>query len=231
MIKIDGIEWDVPCEIHRTAELKPSEVSGLLLDKTYLNDVLGTYMAYEVTLAVPMDRRSDYTTIYEMLNAPVSAHVFVMPYNQGMTSITGRVADVRDNLFYTSDGNYWEGCKFTVISNIPSKTPSSEQSQGSDSDTGSGTSGGSDITIMIPPGNISGADDGALLQYINSAWDVVTTSPEDGDILEYSGENGWGSSTKYAGLSDAEVGDAFMLTETNGVQSWVQLEDADEVAY
>ena len=37
---IDGLEWNVPCQIERTSEMTPSEISGMLLDKSYFNDVV-----------------------------------------------------------------------------------------------------------------------------------------------------------------------------------------------
>ena len=46
MFSVDGVQWDVPCRIVRTAEIAASEISGMLLDRTYFNDVLGTWMRY-----------------------------------------------------------------------------------------------------------------------------------------------------------------------------------------
>lgn len=121
MIVIDGLTWDVPCEIHRTAELQSSEISGLMLDLSYFNDVLGTFMAYDVGIAVPWNMLDDYSAIYELLTDPLDGHTFILPYNQDYITITGRVANVKDTLYKTADGNYWEGCTFTVIANHPSK--------------------------------------------------------------------------------------------------------------
>lgn len=122
MIQIDGLTWDVACEIHRVSEVTPSEISGMLLDKMYFNDVLGTYLRYEIGLAVPQNRKGDYDQIYERLTAPEPAHSFVLPYGQDTVEITGRVANVQDTLYKTPSGNYWEGCRFTVIANHPTKT-------------------------------------------------------------------------------------------------------------
>lgn len=67
MITIDGYQWPVPCDIEREAEMTPSEISGMMLDKTYFNDVLGTYMRYDVSLAVPPKLEREYDEIYETL--------------------------------------------------------------------------------------------------------------------------------------------------------------------
>lgn len=121
MFIIDGMRWDVPCKIERSAEIRASEISGILLDKSYFNDVIGTYMSYTVSVAVPFGREADYNTIYEYLTNPVDGHAFILPYNSGTIEITGRVASVKDTWYKVGDGNYWEGCRFTVIANHPTK--------------------------------------------------------------------------------------------------------------
>ena len=122
---IDGIEWETPCNILRTAEITASEISGLLLDKTYFNDVLGTYMLYEVGIAVPFGKEDDYTQIYEALTAPKASHTFVFPYNQDTVTFVGRVQDVKDAFVRIPGGpKYWKGCTFTAIANHPTKTMS-----------------------------------------------------------------------------------------------------------
>ena len=121
MIGIDGLTWNVPCKITRTAALQASDISGLTMDLGYMNDVYGTYMSYDVELPVPQSMKDEYSAIYELLTDPVDGHSFTLPYNQDYIQITGRVMSVKDVLYRTSDGNYWEGCSFTVISNYPSK--------------------------------------------------------------------------------------------------------------
>jgi hypothetical protein len=127
MITIDGNQWPVPCDIEREAEVKPSEISGMMLDKTYFNDVLGTYMRYDVSIAVPPKMARQYDELYETLTDPVDGHAFVMPHGQGTLEITGRVESVRDTLVYTaSHRQYWKGITFTVIANHPSKVDTLE---------------------------------------------------------------------------------------------------------
>ena len=104
MISIDGAEWDVPCDLERTADITPSEISGMMLDKTYFNDVLGTFLTYDVTIAVPPTMEEEYFQIYEALTDPVESHQFVMPYNGDTVELTARVESVRDALVYTVSG-------------------------------------------------------------------------------------------------------------------------------
>ena len=119
---IDGIRWAYPCQIEREAEMTPTEVSGLMLDKTYFNDLSGTWMKYSLTLAVPIGRNSDYDSIYEQLTEPVEGHAFVFPYNSSSIAITGRVLSVRD-VYVEMPGkrNYWKGTRFEIAANHPSK--------------------------------------------------------------------------------------------------------------
>ena len=118
---IDGITWEYPCQIERVSEIKASDLSGLLLDKSYFNDVLGVWLKYSLTLAVPFGNEADYYAIYETLTKPVPSHVFVLPYNGSIVSITGRVASVSDAWVLMPNGNYWKGTRFEIISNEPTK--------------------------------------------------------------------------------------------------------------
>lgn len=123
MFIIDGIVCDAQCKVERIAEIKPSEISGILLDKSFFNDVLGTYMEYSISVLVPLFLQDKYCAIYEALTSPVDGHAFVLPYNQGLISITGRVENVQDERIKLPGGmTYWKNTSFTVIANHPSKT-------------------------------------------------------------------------------------------------------------
>lgn len=119
---IDGTAWDVPCQIERTAEMTASDISGVLLDKTYFNDVLGTYMKYTVAVAVPFGMEAAINEIYEIVTTPVDGHEFVLPYNGSTITVVGHVKQVSDRYVYMGPNkNYWRGFKFEVVSNHPSK--------------------------------------------------------------------------------------------------------------
>lgn len=118
---IDGKEWEYPCQIDRTAEITASDLSGLMLDKSYFNDVLGTWMKYNLTLAVPIGNEPDYYIIYNALTAPAEGHNFVLPYNGTNISFFGRVKSVSDSWVKMANGNYWKGTTFEIIANEPSR--------------------------------------------------------------------------------------------------------------
>ena len=122
MFTIDEYTWPYPCNIEREAEMRPSEISGMLLDRTYFNDVIGTFLRYTVKLAVPLNDRDACTRVYELLTEPVEGHVFTLPYNQGRITVTGRVLSVPDTfLRLERDGQYWRDLRFTVLANHPSR--------------------------------------------------------------------------------------------------------------
>ncbi len=163
---IDGLEWTVPCQVDRTAEMRASEISGVLLDKTYFNDVVGTYMSYEVSIAVPMSMAKEYEDLYDLIITPVSGHTFVLPYGQSTITIVGRVASVSDQYHYM-DGrrNYWLGFKFTVVSNHPTK----------EEDLNTVLSYG-----MDPMPSTIGIEDGAAFAWndTDGVWEAISDSDE-----------------------------------------------------
>lgn len=123
MFSVDGMQWAIPCDITRTSEVTSSDISGLMLDKSYFNDVLGTFMKYTVSLAVPMNMRDDYARMYEIINAPVDGHTFVLPYNGTTITVTARVTNISDVYVRLPNGGiYWKGIQFDIIANHPSKT-------------------------------------------------------------------------------------------------------------
>lgn len=123
MFTVDGMLWDFPCDINRTAEMSESEISGMLLNKQYFNDVVGTYLSYTVTLVVPFGQETKYAQLYEILTSPVESHTFIMPYNKGNITITARVKNIADVYRRMADGSvHWRGIRFDVISNAPTKT-------------------------------------------------------------------------------------------------------------
>lgn len=118
---VDGVEWPVEAKISRTSEVRDSELSGLLLDGSYFHDVLGTYLRYDVEIVVPFGMEAAYSQLYEILNDPVDAHSFVLPYNQSRITVTGKVESVQDLRYPAETGHYWAGTKFSVVANHPSK--------------------------------------------------------------------------------------------------------------
>jgi len=122
MLTIDGITYDVKCDIKRTAELTASDISGLMLDGSWFNDVIGTYMVYDISFTYPLWDKNKYASIIEVLTQPVDGHVFVLPYNNSTVQITGRVDEVADEYVRLDSGrDFWRRLAFTVTANHPTK--------------------------------------------------------------------------------------------------------------
>ena len=123
MFTVDGVAWTIPCDIKRTAKMTASEVSGLLMNKEYYKDCIGTYMQYEVSLIPNPASLADYYALYEIITQPVGSHTWVFPYNGTTVTITGRVDDISDvYVRLPNGGRMWTGISFTVTANTPSRT-------------------------------------------------------------------------------------------------------------
>ena len=123
MFVLDGIQWNVGCTVERTAEITASEISGMLMDKSYFNDVIGTFMKYDIRLEVPFGREDFYNSLYEELTNPIDGHTLTVPYGGGVMNITGRIETVSDVYVRMANNTvHWKGVKFSVIANHPTKT-------------------------------------------------------------------------------------------------------------
>lgn len=216
MFTVDGMEIDLPCTIERQAELTTSEVSGMLLDKNYMNDVLGTFMQYAVKIAVPIGQEGLYSALYEILSDPVDAHEWIFPYNQDTITITARVDVISDKYYREENGvNIWRGTSFTVTANHPSKeyslgeaiargiTPAPPVTNPEIGDTYLYSSRGWEMVA----GNLS---NGEVLAYDGDTWNVTVENPSEGALIGYGTADGWagiisepseGSTVQYDGSS------------------------------
>ncbi len=121
---VDGMAWDIPCTIQRVAEVRSSDISGMMLDKTYFNDALVTWLKYTIAIAVPKGYEGEYAALYELLTDPVNYHEFNLPYNYDGSgvNIVGRVETVSDTYVrLPKGGQTWRKTTFEIISNTPTK--------------------------------------------------------------------------------------------------------------
>lgn len=164
MFTVDGITWNIPCNIKREALVTASEISGQLLDGSYFNDILGTYMQYTISLVGNPGNPNEYNAIYEKLTEPVEAHTFVLPYNQSTIQLTARVESVNDVYVRLANGGiYWKGTEFTIIANHPSKSETLSEV----------------ITRgRCPIPEITGPREGDTYTYTNGAWVKVEDEGE-----------------------------------------------------
>lgn len=121
---IDGAPFTFPCSVSRNVEKRESGNSGYMLDDSYNNDLLGTYITYSVQIEIPKDKFDKYTSLYNLLAAPKSEYTFTMPYNQETITFNGRIQNINDKLVRVVPNgngqlNIWSGITFDIISNEP----------------------------------------------------------------------------------------------------------------
>lgn len=122
MFSIDGVEYRVKCTTTRSAEIKETSISGLMMDGSYFRDIRGTYYSYEIRLEMPLKNKGRYAGLIEQLTEPVDGHQFVLPYNNETILLTGKVADPKDVFKELESGyTYWDGLQFSIAPNGPSK--------------------------------------------------------------------------------------------------------------
>lgn len=128
MFSIDGVEYRVKCTTTRSAEIKESSISGLMLDGSYFRDIHGTYYSYEIRLEMPLKNKGRYASLIEQLTEPVDGHQFVLPYNNETLLLTGKVEDPEDVYKELESGyTYWDGLQFSIAPNGPSKQMTLEE--------------------------------------------------------------------------------------------------------
>lgn len=122
MITVDGMVWNIPCDITRVSEVKLSDISGMLLNKAIFNDVWGTYLQYDVTLVANPNNMGEYYKLYEILTEPVEGHTFVLPYNDRTVELVGICKPISDEYVQLPNGGaYWKGVTFSIVANGPTK--------------------------------------------------------------------------------------------------------------
>ena len=123
---VDGVTYTLVIGVKRRSIVTSSDNSGTLLDGTYYNDVIGTYLQYEISVAIPAGEEDTYASLYEVLTNPVAYHDFVFPYNNTSVLVRGRVSDVGDAYMQKNslDKVTWRQIAFTVTESLPHKTAS-----------------------------------------------------------------------------------------------------------
>ena len=170
MFSIDGVQYNVKCTIDREWEIKDSEISGLLLNGQYFHDVLGTYMAYEVKLEMPLRNKGRYAALIQQLSEPVDGHQFVLPYNNTTLALTAKVEDPKDIWERTESGyTFWKGLEFTLTANAPTYEP---------------TLSGAISRGLTPLPDVVEPMVGDTYTFTAEGWELTTTYP-DADVIAY----------------------------------------------
>lgn len=116
---IDGVEWNIPCTVQRSFDIEDTAASGTMLNGHKNHDVLGTYLSYNISLAVPVTMMNDYYAVLSKLIDAVGEHMFVLPYNASYITFTAKVENLSDTYLMGPGMNLWRGISFSVTANEP----------------------------------------------------------------------------------------------------------------
>ncbi len=125
MINIDGTNYNVRIgypSITRTFELIEGKNAGTSLAYTRIRDLIGTQIAYTLTIEPNPANRADYDSLYEILSAPTDYHSVSFPYGQTTLSFQAYVTSGSDAFNGTLAGqNRWSGMSVTFVPLGPQK--------------------------------------------------------------------------------------------------------------
>ena len=123
---MDGVSYDFAFDVKRRSVIVSGGNSGMLLNGTYYNDVIGTYLEYDISIAIPIDKINDYVDFYEAITAPVEYHDFLFPYANVETIVRGRIDKIPDSYLQKSSTNLvtWYNISFTIQESISRKKSS-----------------------------------------------------------------------------------------------------------
>lgn len=169
MFSIDGIDYDVKCKIVRKAEMSASQISGMLLNRSFFNDVIGTFLQYDISISIPLHDQDNYSALYETLTKPIDGHICIIPYNNGRLTITGRIVTVSDEYVRLPGSRaYWRNTAFSIIANHPSKQMALSQVL---------------VRGRTPMPEAADVEEGTMYAYTGGGW--VRTAYADADSIAY----------------------------------------------
>lgn len=125
-ITVDGVTYNIATSIKREVEIRESDLSGMLLDRSYHRDIVGSYLQYTISLAIPRGSEQEYSQLFEVLSNPVESHTFILPYNQGDKQVEGMVNSISDEYYKATDNGQvviWRKISFVITSKEPYKVP------------------------------------------------------------------------------------------------------------
>lgn len=127
MFKVDNIEFAhaVVDEPERTFQILDGKNSGRLMgDLGMERDVKGTFYNYKMNIDSEFMTHEEYSTLYNLLSAPVASHVIEVPFNQETLVYEAYVTSGADKLpRIDENGNHWTGLSINFIAMKPQRRP------------------------------------------------------------------------------------------------------------
>lgn len=126
LVIIDGHNYNlfIPAGgITRSFSVADSDNAGRLANGEMVRDIIGTYYNYTIQFETGYLSDAEYTSLYNVLSAPVDSHVITVPYNQETLTFNAYVTSGRDTLKTARGGrNKWQGLSVDFIAMAPYRT-------------------------------------------------------------------------------------------------------------
>ena len=116
---IDNLQWTIPCDIKRIPRIEKSGLGGMMLNGVIVNDNIGTYFDYEITVVPNPQDMQTYYDLYEILVSQESDHAFLLPYNDYMIDLRASVENISDVYAEHAQTYYWKGLTFRAVATTP----------------------------------------------------------------------------------------------------------------
>jgi len=122
MIKIDGIDYNVPiASLTRTADFL-DKFAERTADGVLHRDLIGVYYNYEIEFG-RAPSMAEYTLLYQKLTEPEEFHTITLPDEDGDLTFSGYVSGIRDELIrIRGSERYWMKLSCSVVAQSPSRT-------------------------------------------------------------------------------------------------------------
>lgn len=118
-ITVDGTTYKVRIgypTMSRSFELIEGKNAGTSLTNTTIRDLIGTRVAYSMTIEPDPANRTDYDSFYQVISAPTDYHTVAFPYGQTTLSFEAMILSGQDTFAGKLGGvNRWEGLSLTFV--------------------------------------------------------------------------------------------------------------------
>lgn len=128
IFKVDNIEFTnaVVDEPERSFQILDGKNAGRLQGNLRMErDVRGTFYNYKMNIDSEFMTQEEYSTLYNLLSAPVNSHILEVPFNQETLTFEAYITSGVDKVTrIDEDGNHWTGLSINFVAMEPQRRPS-----------------------------------------------------------------------------------------------------------
>ncbi len=122
MIKIDGIEFNVPViDLSRSADFL-DKFAKRTDDGGMQRELIGVYFNYQLKLGIAKDA-AEYQRLWDKLTEPVEFHTVTVPGTDGKYTFKAYFSNVKDKLLMVrKERNYWQDLTVNFTAQVPARS-------------------------------------------------------------------------------------------------------------